>query len=198
MKHVFIKLFLFIFVFSFVLSSCDKKDNEDIEKKQEIVFGDKSFDLSWGLLEYFGKLEPNDEAYNFDLMLFSSGLEYVDSTEEISGKGSGIYFEMFSESATELVPGTYNLDTTSINMKPFTFDFSGLSYNYDSATEDSEIELELKSGSVKIEKSGDEYEITIEAMGESGEKITGYYKGTLKYNDFSKKKTYPLKKKVLK
>ncbi|MCF6240285.1 MAG: hypothetical protein L3J74_02940 [Bacteroidales bacterium] len=51
----------------------------------------------------------------------------------------------------------------------------------------------IKDGTVKIEKSGDEYEITLDCTLLTGEKLSGYFKGTPKNYDYSLKKTLKAK-----
>ncbi len=42
----------------------------------------------------------------------------------------------------------------------------------------------FKSGTVKIEKNGDNYIITFDCIGENNDKIKGVYQGTLTYLDY--------------
>ena len=161
-----------------------------------MTFGDYKTELSKGFIEYYGKL-GNDNAYNFDIVLLSDGLTFDPATEYLKGKGSGIYLEMYSESPDELVSGTYTFDSESDIAQPFTFDDAEMSYNLDAETEESEADVEMKSGTVKLVKSGDIYEFTIEGTGKNGEKIYGYYKGTLDYYDFSNDKSFSLEKNIL-
>lgn len=193
-----LSLFVLLLAVGVFFVSCDKNEDNNVEKKSELSFGDNVFDLSWGLIEYYGKLETDDEAYNFDIMLLDSGLVFDETTEELKGKGSGIYFETFSQSSTELSAGTYSLDTTSKVKKPFTFDYGSVAYKIDTSDEGIGDYVDVKSGTFKIEKSGDIYEVTIDCTGENGEKITGYYKGTLKSYDYSKKKSLQVVKKGFK
>ena len=163
-----------------LFTSCSDEDDNAADNK--VTFDGKEFDLAWGLLEKYGRLDPLDNAYNIDLTLVSSGFNYDETNDEITGKGSGIYFEMFTESPTELLEGTYEYVVQDAT-EPFTFDDGGLVYNYDSDQEESGLEFSIKSGTVEVKKDGETYEITIKCTGENGEIISGYYKGTLMFID---------------
>jgi hypothetical protein len=180
MKRLSLLMFLSFIVIGGLFTSCSDDDDKAADSK--VTFDGKEFNLARGLLEKYGMLDPVDKAYNIDLTLVSSGLNYDETNDEITGKGSGIYFEMFSESPAELLEGTYEYESVEA-ANPFTFDSGGLTYNYDSEQEESEQELEIKSGTIEVKKDGETYEITIKCTGENGEIISGYYKGTLMFID---------------
>ena len=163
-----------------LFTSCSDDDDKAADNK--VTFDGKEFDLAWGLFDKYGKLSPGDNAYNIDLILVSSGFNYDETNDEITGKGSDIYFEMFSESPTELLEGTYEYAVDDA-AEPFTFDDGDLVYNIDADQEECELEHTIKSGTVEVKKDGETYEITIKCTGENGEIISGYYKGTLMYVD---------------
>lgn len=149
-------------------SSC-KKDEE--EKKNEIKYDGKTFDLSTGELDYYGDYYDSG-AFNFDILLSSDTVEFSDQENYI-------YFELFTSSSTDLLPGTYTFNATS--MSPSTFDYGSFALKKGSYREIGEI----TGGTVKVSKSGTNYEITIDCDASTGKKITGYFKGPLVYSDES-------------
>jgi hypothetical protein len=180
MKRLPFLMLLSFIVMGGLFSSCSDDDDKAADNK--VTFDRKEFDLAWGLLDKYGKSNPVDNTYNIDLTLISSGLIYDETNGELTGKGSGIYFEIFSESPTELLEGTYEYAVEDA-AKPFTFDNGGIAYNFDAEQEDSELEFEITNGTVEVKKYGETHEITIKCTGENGEIISGYYKGTLMFID---------------
>ncbi|NPA36033.1 MAG: hypothetical protein GXO47_04195 [Chlorobi bacterium] len=180
-------LFAFI-VLSIGFISCNNDNTNEPEEDSitnKVNFSNVYFELSWGTLEYYGKLDSANEGYNYDITLFSPDFEYDAINDIISGVGSAIYFEIYSDSETELSPGTYTFDPEGI-CTPYTFDEGDLTYRYNTDTELNEADLDIASGTIKIEKTDDSvYEITINCKSTEGIVITGYYKGTLIYKDIS-------------
>jgi hypothetical protein len=68
-----------------------------------------------------------------------------------------------------------------------TFDDGGYVINYDSENEGDvdDDEFEFTDGTISVSKSGNEYTITIDCTSENGKRITGFYKGTLRYFDWT-------------
>ena len=64
-----------------------------------------------------------------------------------------------------------------------TFDDGGYVIDYDTETGNSGDEDDIVSGKVSVSKDGSEYNITINCTSKNGKKITGFYKGTLRFFD---------------
>jgi len=126
--------------------------------QSENVFTYKGTDyqLDEGYMEDYGE-GYRDGSYNIDLTLISD-----DET-------NGIYFEMFTSTDGDLKTGTYNYDSDETE-DPGTFDY-GDCWGPDE-------EIEINGGTVRIQKSGNTYTITIN-VSSSGNSISGYYKGPL-------------------
>jgi hypothetical protein len=168
MKKAAIYSVLLALVVMVPFSSC-KKDEE--EKKNELKYDGKTFGLSAGDLDYYGDYYSSG-FFNFDVYLYSN-------TSDFPGEDNAVYFELFSSSATELVAGTYTFNATSYSSNSFSYgDFvveKDAFYEYG----------EVTAGTVKVGRSGDSYEFTINCDTDTGKKITGYYKGPLVYEDHS-------------
>lgn len=180
---------LLLIVLGTLLFSCDKNDDDQSEPNNYLKIGDTEYDLSAGVLENYGADENGDDfaGYNTDLTLYSSGLSLQqdgDGDWELSGKGHGIYFEMFSTIGTAL--DSHNYSYTEAEPSPIgTFDDGEYVTNYDTEVEGGGTDGEIISGKVDVKKDGSTYSITIDCTGSNGEKITGFYKGTLFYVDWS-------------
>lgn len=186
MKNI-MKLLIGVLVISTVLISC-KKDDDEKEAKNFLKIGDTEYDLSAGILENYGASDIDGwyRGYNTDLTLYSKGLtiQLEDNDFDLLGKGHGIFFEMFSTDGNVLDNTEYTF--TSVDPCPIgTFDDGAYIINYNSETEDNEYEGEIVSGKVAVSVKEGEYKITINCIGKSGIKITGFYKGTLRYFDSS-------------
>lgn len=154
-------------------------DDEDAPKNY-FSYNGVTTNITAGLLENFGVTDQ--PTYNFDITLYK-GLSY-NQTSGLMGTGDLIYFELFSSSATELVPGTYTydaLETTSAN----TFDAGLIAMGFEVANETADEIIYIASGTVTVKKDGSTYTIDIDCTSSGGGKISGYYKGSLSYNDLS-------------
>jgi hypothetical protein len=183
MKNL-LKIFPGILILCLMLVSC-KKDKNEITSYFKI--NDITYELSRGTLENYGTDDWYD-GYNFDLTLISDGIN-GDNYYDWTGSGKAIYFEMFSSSYTNLSDGEYEYDDVSDIPPTFTFDYSDFSTNWiDTATIHTWIPL--VSGVVSIVRDGDTYSITLTG-GEDvyGSTVTAKYTGTLKYLDYTSKKS---------
>ncbi|MDX9853122.1 MAG: hypothetical protein RBS81_05015 [Tenuifilaceae bacterium] len=186
MKKLNFRILLSLFVISTLFVGCS--DDEDAPKNH-ITYDGVTKTISAGLLENYGSAGLS--SYNFDITLYE-GLKYSQTTG-FSGTGNLIYFELFSSSATELVPGTYTydaLETTNAN----TFDAGFIAIGIEIASETADEIIYIASGKVTVKKDGSTYTIDIDCTSTDGKKITGYYKGSLSYEDYT---TYGRKKSSL-
>lgn len=173
-------------VLSISFSGCKKDDDDDVKvKKNHLMYENVEYAMSHGFLDYWG---PDGSSYNFDITLFSSGISYDTVAEMVTGTGHYLWLQLWSSSASDLLPGTYTYDTTASSLIN-TFDEGMFAVNLNTATLQSDLELEISGGSVTVAKTGSTYELTIDLTATNGKKITGYYKGTLRYFDESKKKS---------
>lgn len=140
------------------------------------VYDGNTYELDKGFIESYGQINENPATYNLDLVLVSPDINFSD--EEPSGIGHVLYFEMFSSSMTDLVPGTYSYDVlATYNANTFDFGLTFIDFNLETGSGGQQMEIE--GGTVKIEKSGQTYEIAIDCTLDNGKKVTGYYKNSL-------------------
>ena len=186
MKNI-MKLLIGALVVSTVLISC-KKD-KDKETKNFLKIGETEYDLSAGLLTNYGKANNGDLhlGYNTDLTLYSKGLllQTGEDDWDLIGKGHAIYFQMFSSAGNVLDNMKYTY-SSAIPSPIGTFDGGQYIINYVSETEDTDFADIMLSGEVNVSINGSEYTISINCTGKNGKKITGFYKGTLRYFDRSR------------
>lgn len=179
---------LTITLLSLIIFAGCKKESKVNTSDNYIKYNNQTYQIDKGVIENWGKGDF-DEGYNIDLTLFSDGLTPVEIGGMItsaSGNGHVIYFEMFTNSSTQLDNGTYDYDWS---YEAGTFDYGWILINYNGDLDDAEIDQDIEDGTVTINKSGDTYEITINCTDEDGKSVTGYYKGTLKYYDYDYKKS---------
>jgi hypothetical protein len=124
-------------------------------------------------------------SYNMDLTFLSSGLIVHESDGEIdslSGIGNVLYFEIFTSDSNSLDSRTYNFDPEQ-TYEAGTFDNGIVGMNLNVLTFEGDY-FPVVSGSIEVNKNGDEYEVSINCKNGTGKTITGYFKGTLKYYDY--------------
>lgn len=194
MRNRLINVSVFIVLLSLTFFAC-KKDTKDAELKSYFTYQDKNYELSKGMLQFYGEYNVDPSTFNFDIMLLSSGLTLSETTGNLTGKGHAFIVEMFSSSETELVTGTYTFDINQTG-DANSFDYGFFFLNGDASTEVAEVEAEIKSGTVKVEKTGSTYKITINCIDEFDKPITGFYEGTLQYSDYSGLKSTLHKKSI--
>ena len=175
------KFIVAAFMLSVFFMGCKKDDDTP---KNHMTYNDTEYDLSQGVLENYGQVSRSS-VYNFDLVLLSSGFVIHDSNGEfdsLSGSGHGIVFELFTSSFDDLAVGDYVYDAQSESAG--TFDYANGVLDYDMETETG-TEFEINGGKLTVVQNGNEYEVNFDCTTTvNGKKITGFYKGSLKYYDY--------------
>jgi hypothetical protein len=174
MKTITIKSLLILLAFTISFVSCKDKETTP---KNHIKYDGKIFEINYGILEYWGNWDGELDSYNFDLDLSSH--DWTNNNEIVLSENF-MFFQMYSSSETDLLPGTYNYNYDSYNALTFDYGEFGLNFNVDNA-----IYSEIEGGSVKIKKSGAIYEITINCVDFDGKKVSAFYKGKLTFFDSS-------------
>ena len=159
----------------------DDSNNVIPQGDNVLIVGDVSYDLEWGSLLNYGEFEPG--IINIDLELWSPGIIEPESGCDLEeGEGQGLYFEMFTSNETSLDDGTY-----TYNMDPAltTWDFGDYNLNLSDENTDANdgLWVELESGTVSIEKTGSNYNISWNLVDVNDVSITGTYSGSLNLCD---------------
>ena len=122
--------------------------------------------------------------YNIDLDIQSPGIVVPDCSENSAvGQGQNIYFEMWTSEPDFLDSMTYSIvEGEFLEVGDITT--SDYILNYDSDVQENNWTI-ISSGTVDVQKSGNNYTISWNLTGAFGEVITGNYSGTLMYCDVS-------------
>ena len=181
------KLFYGLIIASSLLISCDKGNDNDIPQRNHLKIRGTEYVLSKGIYENYGLMIDDllqHDGYNLDLTLVSEG--FTISTDsfgyaDVSGSGQAIYFVMFSSKGDEFDSRDYTFSSSEPH--PIgTFDDSSA---WGIITSVGSAEATIKSGKVTISKGSSEYSITIDCISENGEAVTGFFKGSLQYFDYT-------------
>ena len=177
MKSLTSYLLLALFVLSF--ASCEKEEPESNHFEYELI----KYEIDEGMIESYGKLNPDATGYNFDVTLYSTGIVFNPGDGSFTGSGNIVILEMFSESKDELKAGTYTFDNLG-SMDPYTFDIGrfGLFVNMDEQT--GTIIL-ANSGTIKVSQSGDSWTFDFNCSTSADNTITGSFTGELDFYDHS-------------
>lgn len=173
MKNI-IRTIVLVTMLGIVFVSCSDEGEDPAPKTNFFSVDGTEYSLSEGLTIEYGGSETS--GYNFDLLVFSSGLEPDLNTETFTGEGDFIYFELWSTSTTGLVAGTYTISTENL---PNTFTSNNININYVASTKTSDAEYEASAGTVTIAVDGSTYSINFDLTVTGGKTLTGNYTGTL-------------------
>ncbi len=174
---------IYLFAVGLVVANCTKEGPAP-EMKNSITHNNTEYDISGGLLEYYGIIKGTGN--NIDLILLSSGLTPVVTSgmvDSIVGTGSGINFEIFTTGTTSLDVGDYTYDATESG-SPGTFDFGNAIFNFNTVTQEGDMQ-DMVGGKITIISNSPQYELSFQCTGADGKSVTGYYKGILQYYDMS-------------
>lgn len=164
-----------------------------LELSNFISYDGVTYDMGGGYFGYYGQWVGTN--YNYDLILYSSGLNWVEEIEYFTGIGHVIYFEMFSSSQTNIESGVYTYDPLE-SYDPNTFDSGFLMFNFNPDLETVEVDADIVGGTVTVVTSGSNYEITVDCTDSFNKTITAYFQGTLSVYDWSSWKSPTLEKRV--
>jgi hypothetical protein len=165
-----------------MLGGC-KKDSNDEARNNAISYDNKEYALLDGYIEYYGKI-PGKQSYNLDLTLLSSGFTLHEENgviDSVSGTGNILYLEVFTaDTVFDSKPYTFDPEETH---EAGTFDRAAVGLNLNVLTYEGEF-LTITSGSFKINKKTDLYEVTLNCRNANGKAITAYFNGTMKYYNY--------------
>jgi hypothetical protein len=178
---------LLLLFFSLSLFTCsggdDDNDNDNNSPSQSDVLSviGTDYELESGNLSNFGPSSTSN-AVNIDLDLFSSGISVVGC--EAEGSGQDIYFEMWTSDEAFLDSGTYEI-VSDDNYSLFDITYADYILDLDVDSNSDPDWIILDSGTVNVERSGNNYTISWDTIDENGNVVAGSYSGKLSYCDFS-------------
>jgi hypothetical protein len=179
-NYLFKGIVAFVFTALVFASACKKDEILDV-----IRFDGMKYGIAGGILENFGMANELPASYNFDLTLYSDGIEYSEEYNDFTGTGTLLYFEMFSSDEDDLAPGTYVFDAQSYAANTFDWGVIIVDINFDGPTEiiknkSAKIAGEsIVDGTIKVSKSKSVYTITITATTDMEKQIKATYEGPL-------------------
>lgn len=174
MNKSIISFFSFALFFAFAsvsLISCSDDDDDD-KFESIITYDSESYAINGGYLMDWGEHENIEGIYNLDLRLYTEGVSFNESDGR-TGEGKILYAELWS-SSEELVSGTYTYSTyDDVAANRFT-----LLSIYDNGDEE-DSEIFFTSGTITVNKSGNNYTITVTGKDSDDKTISASFKGAL-------------------
>ena len=165
----------------FFLSACSDDDDNGNGINNHFTYDGDTYSLHEGMKMYWGSGWGN--GYNWDIYLYSEGIEFDETEMDFTGSGHGIFLEIFSPIEEGVEDGTYTFDTND-EENSFSFGtWSSIIIDYD-GEEDSGTELDIIGGTVEISKSGNTYDISFDMTVEDDKTVTGNFSGPLPAIDF--------------
>ena len=188
-----INLIKVLLIIPLIILACSKDDNENIESptsKGTLTIHGIEYELTQGII--YKRTEKVGPVYNFDVDLFSSGM----NVETETGSGQLVAMEMFTDTPSDLKTGAYTHDSNG-TYPAGTFG-GNILVGYNIETENISTWYITTSGTIVSARSGSMYEFTMdikadefevsEELGfvkvDSNVVITCYYKGNLTKKDF--------------
>jgi hypothetical protein len=166
MKPTFFRILLSA-AFCIALLSCS--DDDDKKKSNEFTVQSVTVPILEGSYTVY---ENEDTDGN---IVHEWDIELQGETEQKSGQ---ILFTLYHSDGSSITPGTYTFDGDKLRSS-FTF-YDIYAETFDVASGNYlPYEYDIKSGTIKVEKSGDTYTFTVDAVFEGDISIKGYYKGAL-------------------
>ena len=130
-------IFIGLFAIGLIIVNCTKEGEGPAPvMKNSITYNDTEYDISGGLLEYYGNIQGTGN--NIDLILLSPGLTPVVTdgiVDSITGTGTGINFEIFTTGTTSLDVGDYTYDAAESGSAG-TFDYGNAIFDFNTNTEE--------------------------------------------------------------
>ncbi|NNC95805.1 MAG: hypothetical protein HKN92_09610 [Chitinophagales bacterium] len=153
------------------------KDDE-AEPKNEFTYNNETYELNKGFIEDFDT--NSNGSFDVDVFLTSSNVNFDTGVGDFIGFGDMVYLDLNTNSAGQLVTGTYNY---SVTRNAFTFVDGNIltSFNF---TTLSGPEDEVVAGTVEVEAGSPESTIEFDLVTVSGLSVIGRYMGTFEDADF--------------
>lgn len=165
---------LCVMVFSLV--SCGSDDDNNRDNENYMQYGDKRYELKAGILTNYGAYEEGD-AGEFDLVLVTTDATNINGDFAPNDSiFSGIVFEMYSNSTSNLSTGKYSYDEDSEAPMALGYGECVIDYNYQT---DAGQDYAVTAGQVDILKNGNPYEVRFKVTLDNGKTLKGHYKGSL-------------------
>lgn len=174
-----------------LVSGC-KKDDDEKKSPGIVTVGGNTATFDMGYLEYYG--EYGLGVHNFDVVLISSGVNYLENNN--MGAGNMLSFEFFVNSAS-FNGGTFSYRSDDYSdYLPNTFTEGQLIINGSMASTIPTFDhyYEIVGGTVTVTKSGDVYNISYNVVAQelsligpvgTPAALTGSYSGSLVFIDES-------------
>ena len=145
-------------------------------KANEIQFNTKKYDLSEGLIEYYGNWGSDSTLYNFDLYLYNRELLET-------GIGQILSIEFWSYSPTDITEGEY---VFSYYLERFIYTYAVLVIDINLNTGE-ETFYDCSAGLIDVSHDDGRHVFDISLYTNEGLFFTAYYYGRLPIYDFSSK-----------
>jgi len=185
------KLIILLTIIPLALITCSKDEDKRPDPTHECYFfaDNTEYELNKGMIDFIG-LSQNGKGFEFNIALYSSGIQNDSTTFE--GNGNFVFLWISSVTLHDIQPGIYTYDNSS---EPFCINgiartFNGVfSMDFNTETWNGSALYVPTSGTIEVDTSENGYELTFDIIAnnttksnqiiESGIKITGYYKGDL-------------------
>jgi hypothetical protein len=164
-------------------SSCNKDSKkEDILQKNSFSLNGTNYDLAQGYIMGYGGYYSRNY---YEMILYSGGLalhEKMGEPDTMSGTGHYVYYEIYSSDNGDIATGIYKYSTST---QAGSVNYAAYVVNWDTELTSHPANLEIASGILRIIRNNPEYELSFSGKDENNKLISVYYKGSLKYYDFS-------------
>jgi hypothetical protein len=165
---------------SIAITSCDKDDDSSsADGPNEISIGNQTFSIA-SSFKRPGNL-ISEGVYEHEIYFLGNGLTHSDNGT-ISGEGSMVYANIYTDSENGLVAGTYNYPPFGENAGAFSIRFvtAGVNLDFDDPNGTNPENISNgSSGSVTISGTGADVQMIVDITATNTNKIEADFKGSL-------------------
>jgi hypothetical protein len=173
-----------IFLLCFFTEGCKKDKNKDETTTNFLKVGSSRSDLSQGII-----LEaPLDDTLNYMVLeLFSSGItihEYSEWPNSLTGNGNMVAFNLYTTALDKFPLGEYTVASPADTFHNGTLIYPEYILDWNINLDPEPAFAFTTSGTLKVIQNGPEYEISFNGKDMTGNAVSCYYKGSIRFSSY--------------
>jgi hypothetical protein len=165
-----------------LISSCKKDKNEDnTSVTNGFSVNGTSYSTPKGYICFPLTLKSDPNGYYFILVSNSINCQWSTNVDDVRATGIGnfVTFTLWSATSDKPAVGDYSFHKQTVTRDPFEFDGRTVGINVNCTTEEGGTHYDIIGGTIKLNESGANYNLTYNFTCTEGKTISGSYNGSL-------------------